>query len=246
MKLKPQAGVTLIEILIAVSLLSLLSVGVLVAMRIALNTMDKTDQHLVRNRRVSNSAKLIENEFAGMIVTRADWRPSPDVANSIPFLQFEPQTMRFVTSYSLQESFRGRPQIAAMQVIPGDRNIGVRLIVNETPYTGAAQAGSMVTGIAQNPTTGLATTMFMPVLPGAQSFVLADRLAYCRFSYLEARFEPPFRVWRSDWVRPDIVPLGVRIEMAPLDKTPSEVHVSTVTVPLHINRDTGHVYTDGY
>ncbi|MCU1326733.1 MAG: hypothetical protein JWN34_2103 [Bryobacterales bacterium] len=246
MRLKPQAGVTLIEILIAVSLLSLLSVGVLVAMRIALNTMDKTDQHLVRNRRVSNSAKLIENEFAGMIVTRADWRPSPDVVNSLPFLQFEAETMRFVTSYSLQESFRGRAQIAAMQVIPGDRNIGVRLIVNETPYTGAAQAGLMVTGVARNPASGLATTLFMPVLPGAQSFVLADRLAYCRFSYLEPRPEPPFRVWRSDWIRSDIMPLGVRIEMAPLEKTLSEVHVTTVTVPVHINRDLVGLYADGY
>jgi prepilin-type N-terminal cleavage/methylation domain-containing protein len=246
MRLKPQAGVTLIEILIAVSLLSLLSVGVLVAMRIALNTMDKTDQHLVRNRRVSNSAKLIENEFAGMIVTRADWRPSPDVVNSLPFFQFEAETMRFVTSYSLQESFRGRSQIAAMQVIPGDRNIGVRLIVNETPYTGAAQAGLMVTGVARNPASGLATTLFMPVLPGAQSFVLADRLAYCRFSYLEPRPEPPFRVWRSDWIRPDIMPLGVRIEMGPLEKTLSEVHVTTVTLPIHINRDLVGLYVDGY
>jgi prepilin-type N-terminal cleavage/methylation domain-containing protein len=246
MKLKREAGVTLIEILIAVSLLSLLSVGVLVAMRIALNTMDKTDQHLVRNRRVANSEKLIENELSGLMATRADWRPSPDVVNQVPFFQFEAETMRFVTSYSLQESFRGRAQIAALQVIPGERNVGVRLIVNETPYTGAAQAGLMVTGVARDPQTGLSTTLFMPVLPGPSSFVLADRLQYCRFAYLEPVATAPFRRWRSDWVRPNELPLGVRIEMAPLDKTPSEVHVSTVTVPLHITRDTFGYYGDGY
>src|SRR4051812_39740808 len=135
MRLRRTAGVTLIEILIAVSLLSLLSVGVLVAMRIALNTMDKTDAHLVRNRRVSNSEKLLENQLAGLMVTRAEWFPTPERPELLPFMQFEPQTMRFVTSYSLQDAWRGRAQIAAFQVIPGERNIGVRLIVNEIPYT---------------------------------------------------------------------------------------------------------------
>src|SRR5262249_33689265 len=122
MKLRRQAGVTLIEILIAVSLLSLLSVGALVAMRIALTTMDKTDAHLVRNRRVSTSEKIIENELAGFMVTRAEWRPTPLRIEVLPFMQFEPQTMRFVTSYSLQDAWRGRAQIAAFQVIPGERN----------------------------------------------------------------------------------------------------------------------------
>lgn len=245
MKLKRQAGVTLIEILIAVSLLSLLSVGVLVAMRIALSTMEKTDQHLMRNRRVSNSQKLLESQLAGFMVTTADWVPAPDRMIRLPFMQFEEQTMRFVTSYSLQDSFRGRAQIAAFQVIPGERGVGVRLIVNETPYTGALQAGQMVTGMEPNPVTGAAVAQFAPVLPGAGSFVLADRLAYCRFSYLEPRPEPPFRLWRHIWIQTASLPLGIRVEMAPLDKTPAEVHVSTVIVPMQLSRDTMGMYFDG-
>ena len=54
--------------------------------------------------------------------------------------------MRFVTSYSLQDGWRGRPQIAALQVIPGETQ-GVRLIVNETPYTGPDQAGQNIAGV---------------------------------------------------------------------------------------------------
>ena len=49
--------------------------------------------------------------------------------------------MRFVTTYSLQDAWRGRPQIAALHVIPGADGKGVRLIVDETPYTGPDQAG---------------------------------------------------------------------------------------------------------
>ena len=245
MKLNRQSGVTLIEILIAVSLLSLLSVGVLVAMRIALNTLDKTDAHLIHNRRIANSEKILENQLAGLMVTQAEWRPGPDISEILPFVQFEAQTMRFVTSYSLQDGLRGHPQIAAFQVIPGERGVGVRLIVNETPYTGRTQAGLMVTGVEPEPQTGTRLIRYAAVVPSPQSFILADRLAYCRFVYLERRFEPPFTLWRSDWVRPFELPLGIRIEMAPLTTVPGELHVGTVTVPLHLTRDTTTLYNDG-
>jgi prepilin-type N-terminal cleavage/methylation domain-containing protein len=236
--MKRNAGVTLIEILIAVSLLSLLSVGVLMAMRIGFNTMDKTDAHLVQNRRVANARKIIENEIAGFMFTLAIWHPAPEVFQPVPFTQWEPQSMRFVTSYSLQDVWRGRPQIAALQVVPGDHNVGVRLIVNETPYTGQAQAGQSVAGIENG------AAIFAPIEAGARSFVLADRLAYCRFSYLEQRFDPPARVWRPNWLRPQYLPLGVRIEMAPLNNAPGELHVTTATVPLTVNRTLGTGYFD--
>ena len=113
MRTNRQAGVTLIEILIAVSLLSFLSVGMLVAMRLGFSTMDQTDARLVRNRRVSNSRKIIENEINGFVPSSAYYRPKPEEVRAVPFLQAEPQSMRFVTSYSLEEGWRGRPRIAA-------------------------------------------------------------------------------------------------------------------------------------
>ena len=42
-----RAGVTLIEVLIAITLLSLISVAMLLAMRIGLNTFDKTKDSLM-------------------------------------------------------------------------------------------------------------------------------------------------------------------------------------------------------
>jgi hypothetical protein len=238
-----RAGITLIEVLIAVSLLSLLSVGMLIAMRIGFNTLGKTDAHLVQNRKVVNVRQIVENEIAGFIATRADWRQTPQIVVPVPFHQWEPQSMRFVTSYSLDSAWRGREQIAALQVIPGENNIGVRLIVNETPYTGAAQAGSSIEGIEPDPTTGTQLVRFTLIAPGPQSFVLADKLAYCRFSYLEPRFEPPLRVWRPDWVLPSL-PLGIRIEMAPLENGPAELHMSTITASFHINRSSENAYYD--
>ena len=246
-KSNTESGVTLIEILIAVSLLSLLSVGMLVAMRLGFTTMDKTDTRLVRNRRVSNTRGIIESEIEGFIYSAANYRPQPDAIRTVPFLQTEAQSMRFVTSYSLEDGWRGRPRIAAIQVIPGENNQGVRLIVNETLYTGPDQAGQEILGIEQDPA-GPQTIRFAPIVPGPQSFVLADRLAYCRFSWLEPLREPPFQLWRPDWVQPQLLPLAVRIEMAPLahsvDSGPTELRIGTVTVPFNVNRSPGGDYAD--
>lgn len=238
-----ESGITLIEILIAVSLLSLLSVGMLVAMRLGFNTMDKTDARLVQNRRVANTRAIIESEIAGFIYSEANYRPDRETLRRVPFLQTESQSMRFVTSYSIESGWRGRLQIAALQVIPGENNRGVRLIVNETAYTGPDQAGQQITGIEQPPDQPQ-IVRYAPIAPSSQSFVLADRLEYCRFSWLEPLPVAPFQRWRPDWVQPALLPLGVRIEMAPLDITQTDLHISTVTVPFGVNRLPGARYED--
>lgn len=249
MKIRSQSGVTLIEILVAVSLLSLLSVGMLTAMRLGFSTMDKVDAHLVVNRRVVNARGIIESEINGFVFTMANYVPKPQEVHQVPFLQTEAQSMRFVTSYSLEDGWRGRPQIAVLQVIPGeavtgDNRPGVRLIVNEMPYTGPAQAGQSIVAIEQDASIGRQIVRFAPVQPGPQSFVLADRLAFCRFWYLQPLREAPFQIWRPDWVQPQRLPLGIRIEMAPLDDSPNGLHVTTVTTPLNVDRTPGSVYAD--
>jgi len=224
-KRQSQSGVTLIEILIAVSLMSLLSVGILVAMQLGLRTMDKTDSRMVRNRRVTSARRIIESEIDGLISTMAYVTPT----QAMPFLQAGPQSLRFVSSFSLQDAWRGRPQIVAFQVIPGESNEGVRLIINELPYAGPLQAGQLIAA---------------PILVGPQSFVVADRLRFCRFSYLEKLQGPPFEIWHSDWEIPQILPAGVRIEMASLDSSPAELHAGTVTVPIKVSLTPGTRYAE--
>ncbi len=237
----PEAGVTLIEILIAVSLLSLLSVGVLIAMRIGFNTLDKVDSRLVTDRRVSYARRILESEIAGFTYESADWHAGTPENRVFPFTQWEPQTMRFVTSYSLQDSWRGRLQIAALQVIPGEEGKGVRLIVNETPYTGTVQAGSLIDSVDTD-----GTVHFAPVTAGPQSFVLADHLAYCRFSYLVPKPEAPFQMWMTAWTTVGRLPMGVRIEMAPLDSELTGLHPSTLVAALHVDRTPGVFYADQF
>jgi hypothetical protein len=79
--------------------------------------------------------------------------------------------------------------------------------------------------------------------------VLADQLAYCRFSYLMTpplpgnghRFQPP--QWMTSatgngW------PTAIRVEMAPLEADPSRLQPVTVTAPIRIHRHWGIPYDD--
>jgi CheY-like chemotaxis protein len=104
---------------------------------------------------------------------RATWSPieAPPTTKA-QFFQGEPQSMRFVSTYSLQEAARGLPRILEFQVIPGEGGRGVRLVVNEQLYSGPAAAGFFCLG------PGGDSFRFRPIEIGPRSFVLADRLSF--------------------------------------------------------------------
>jgi type II secretory pathway component PulJ len=133
----PSAGVTLIELLIAVLLLSLLSVGIVLTLRVALSAMNKSGSKLMANRRVSSVERILDQQIEGIMPVTADCQAQPGVPGvTLMFFQGEQQSMRLASSYSLQQGERGVPMILEFQVIPGEDEQGVRLVVNEHWYTG--------------------------------------------------------------------------------------------------------------
>jgi prepilin-type N-terminal cleavage/methylation domain-containing protein len=238
-----QAGLTLIEVLIAVTLLSILSVGILMAMRVALDALRKANTKLMDNRRVAGAQRVLEQQIAGFMPVQTLCAGSASAGPPMAFFQGEPQSMRLVSTYSLQESWRGRPRILEFQVIRGDQGNGVRLIVNEIPYTGPLSVAQFCLGMAPDPVAGFNVPQFAPIQAGPQSFVLADKLAWCRFSYLEPQKPPLPPLWRPNWVLPRW-PLGVRVEMAPLEDNPARLRPLTVTGAIRVNRAPEIVYGD--
>ena len=236
----PQSGITLIEVVIAVTLLSMLSVGMLATLRMGFDGLHKTNSRLMENRRVAGAQRVIEQQLGGFMPVKA-------LCSGTPFTFFEgqPQSMRLVSTYSLQEAWRGQPRILELQVIPGDEGRGVRLIVNEIPYTSPVSAGQSCLAMVPDPLSGLTMPQFRPIQASAQSFVLADKLAWCRFSYLEPAKPPDIDQWRTDWVLPRW-PIGLRVEMAPLEDNPARLRPLTITTAIPINRLPGIVYVDAY
>src|SRR5262249_33746876 len=152
------------------------------------------------------------------------------------FFQGEPQTMRLVSTFSLQQAWRGQPQILEMFVIPVDQGEGVRLVVNEIPYTGPLGAAQLCPALMPDPQTGISLPRFVPVIPGPHSFVLADKLAYCRFVFLAPPVSPGApETWIANWNRP-AWPLAVRVEMAPVEPDPSRLQPITAVAPIFVRR----------
>jgi len=78
-----QRGLTLMEVLIAVSLVGLMSIGILMSIRMGLNAMDKTNKRLMANRRLLGAQRILERlcqrrNDAG--VDRADGRGEDQAA----------------------------------------------------------------------------------------------------------------------------------------------------------------------
>lgn len=238
------AGMTLMELLIVVTLVSLLSMGMLFAIRTGMDAMSRTTRKFTTTRRVLGAQRVLEQQIAGFMYVPGACVVQPGApVMPVPFFQGEASTMRFVTSYSIQEAARGFPRLAEFQVIPGDQGRGVRLVVNEHLYTGTATTTGLCVGLMPDPATGLPAPIFRPVTIGTNSFVLADKLAFCRVFYREEMPAPLVERWVQRWVKPE-APTAIRIEMAPLELDPGNVQVMTVTAPVHVNRLAMTKYTD--
>ncbi len=246
-----QAGTTLIEVLVSVTLLSLLVVAMAFALRIGINAYQKTNSKLMDNRRVVGAQRILEEEMEGIVPAVAPCGPDtppgaqPD-ANWFAFFQAAPSMMRLVSTFSLQQAWRGRPEILELFVVPRDDGPGVRLLVNELPYYGPLAAGRLCTKRAPDPASGVNLPQFLPVRATTESFVLADKLAYCRFNYLWTPPKPDpdhLTIWSPTALNIGW-PIAVRVEMAPLQPDPASLQPLTITASLHLHLSPAIAYGD--
>ena len=102
-------------------LLGLLMLGMLFAMRIGLTTFAKTDSKLMINRRVVGAQRVLDEELEGLMPeTLASCGETLTPSSGLPLFQGEAQAMRLVSTFSLQQAWRGQPQILELFVIQAD------------------------------------------------------------------------------------------------------------------------------
>jgi hypothetical protein len=247
MRRSGQRGVTLMEVLIAVSIVMILTVAIAYSIGLGIDAMDRTEGYLASKRRVINTQRMIERQLAGLMPAEADCvLENPEVPERIGFFQGEPTEMRFVSTYSLAGGSRGYPNILEFKVIPDQdafRGAGVRLIVNERLYTGPLGAGQLCYGLQLDPAFGLAVPIFVPIQPRPDSFVLADKLEACVFRYLQPGdpVNPP--QWLDRWVRPGL-PTAVMINMLPRQGAYTSIKPMPLIFPLRVNADARERYAD--
>jgi prepilin-type N-terminal cleavage/methylation domain-containing protein len=225
---RAERGFTLIELMIAVTLVAAISTTMLFAIRTSLLTLQKTDNRLMSNRRVMSVERILASELGGVMPVIGNCSDN----TQMPIFNGNDQTLHLITSYSLTEGARGAARVLELQVLPAEGG-GVRLIANEFLYGGPYS--TMPFCFANS---------FLAGAPTPQSFVVADRLAYCRISYQDR--DPSTymgTVWLPAWTKVNL-PAAVHVDMAPLIPDLASLPLVSVTVPIHINRDVNATYND--
>ncbi len=206
-----QSGMTLIELLIAVTLFGAISASMGIVLNVAFKSMNKIDAKVDFNRRILASQRSIDQILQGLIpvVAPCAGRPVGIVGRQ--------DGIRFLSSYSLTEGSRGRPQIVEM-FSNESPNGGFRLLLNERPYLGKVS---------------LSAVCGLPFQPRQSSFILADRLSTLRFTYRRRDPGTGAEAWFPGWVYPDW-PSGIRVEMAPSKFEPNQIQPTSVFAPLFV------------
>ena len=216
-KLRPEAGLTLIEILVAVTLLALLSAGMVTALSMSAGSWSQARERLTLDRRISTANQLLYAQFAA--VTPVLMQPPAAVgAPPAPFFHGEPQQMRFVSSYSLDSGPRGGLTIVELNVQRAEN--GLRLVLTQSPYRGPVSAGRYAIGVEREGPNGL-RILYSPVRPRSDSLIVADQLATCVFEYQrEARSLADAAEWLPVWGDATQLPAAIRVRLAPAKAEP--------------------------
>ncbi len=235
---------TLIEMLIAVILVSLLSTGILYAMRLGLGALEQTNRKFADNRRALGSLRVLNQQLAAVIPAQVPCAGRPQEQAPL-FFQGARNSLQFVTGYTLEEAARGYPRIVEYMVMPGDitRGGGVRLVMQALPYTGPQSVAVFCAGLSVDALHRAPVALLRPPQLGPRPFVIADQLAYCRISYQRVHPVTFQRDWQGTYSGAAL-PAAVRIEMAPLRPDSARVQLTTTTIALRVTRTTYEAYAD--
>ncbi len=199
------AGFTLLELLVAITVVSLLATAVLFSWRVASSAWQKVNQRLEADRTILAAHQLLQKQMASMI---------PYPAGTLQgtrelFFQGEPETARFVSRYSLERRARSGLYEIAYQVEQGNDG-SKRLLLRETPLQGRDALSETLLGAAMDLEGKI--LKFRPFERDSQVIVLLENLQECRFEYYQARTGLEPEGWVAQWrPREEELPRAMRI-----------------------------------
>lgn len=185
------AGFTLLELLISITILSLLATIILFGWGIATSAWQKANSRLSQDRKVLATHHLLQQQMASMVPYRA----RTERGGQEFFFQGEPQAARFLSLYSLTGRARSGLYLIEYQVT--EQAGGTKqLLLNEFPLTSKEELGALITGAEASPRGRV--LQFAPFKRGPQTVVLLEDLEECHFEYYSHRPPEP-GVWTDQW-----------------------------------------------
>lgn len=223
-----QRGMTLIEILVAVTLMGLLAAAMVTALTVGAGSWQDARERLTLDRRIATANEILYSLFE--VLVPVEVRAQGGAVPRAAFFQGEPQSMRFISAYSLTAGRRGGLRLIELQVTDTER--GLRMLLNELPYRGGGDLGGLIGGVEHDPISGGRRLVFAPIQAQAGSLIIADELESCRFSYLRLpRSRAGQSQWAPQWDELTRLPGAIRVEMTPRRPEARLLPVS-VTAPV--------------
>jgi prepilin-type N-terminal cleavage/methylation domain-containing protein len=187
-----QVGFTLIEVMMAISILALLTVVIAVSWRIAASAQSKVGAELLRSRGVEASADLIEKQIASIVPVR-----DPNVTGEeTVFFQGSADAVRFVSRYSLREKSRAGLTLVEYRIERGET--GARLLSWEMPVRALSD---------------LQGTAWQWSAADGRELPLDSEAAAYSFSYLLVDTPSQARLAAAEWRgQGGVLPVGVTLQ----------------------------------
>ena len=190
-KSRRDAGFTLLELLVSITILALLATIILFGWRVASSAWQKANNRLTQDRKVLATHHLLQEQMASMVPYRTRTLQGPQVL----FFQGEPQAARFLSRYSLTS--RSRSGLYRIEYQVAEQPGGTKqLLLNEFPVTGEEELGALIAGAEADPRGRV--LRFAPFERGPQTVVLLENLEECSFAYYISRPPEP-GAWTDQW-----------------------------------------------
>jgi prepilin-type N-terminal cleavage/methylation domain-containing protein len=190
--LRRSSGFTLMELLVSMTVLSLLVTTILFSWRIAVGAWQKASTHLARSRTVLAVNQLLQEQMASMV----PYRVAPSTGLTVLFFQGEAQTARFLSRYSLAGRSNSGLYRIEYQIVDGPDGTK-QLLMNEYTVRSREELASLIT--PPDPTLATQLFRFAPFQRTPQTFTLLEGLKECRFEYYKPPLLPDPAVWVSRW-----------------------------------------------
>jgi prepilin-type N-terminal cleavage/methylation domain-containing protein len=215
-------GFTLLELLVSMTVVSLLATTVLFGWRIAAGAWGKADRLIDQQRRAAATQTLLEAQMAAM-VPYAPWlsKGMGDV-----FFQGERQTARFLSRYSLESRARSglyRIEYQILKAADGTQQLAMNEVAQQNPDG----AGALLLGTEQAADGTI--LRFAPFDRSAATRILLDGLKEARFEYYRPAGLSSPAGWVSEWTsRGPELPRAMAIRVTPASGAQASQLISVV------------------
>jgi len=216
--IQSEKGFTLLEVIVAVTLVVMMAVGIWSVFRTSLRAWFRGTEYIDASQRQRNILDMVRKQMASAFPMASPLDPA--IQNvTYPLFRGTETMMEFVSLNSLR--FQDSPGLTLVQyeLSPEDEGSGYRLVEREKPYVGQASASMDDTGVFSS----------VPIF---------DNISNCYFEYKNPVPEENEETWVREWYGEQEGQLPSAIAMTfELPDENGEMRRQQIIVPIHANEE---------